>query len=1162
MYAIHTEWAGKIDINNNYLSNLTGKPVNGIYIFKEPASCNIYNNVIAGLYSDGGLLKYTISGITLAQPGTFGIYYNTIYLDDSTAIANDFSSCCLDIQFPSTVVDLRNNNFINISATGSTGKRTVLKCGWSYSIISSNSGYNNYYAGTPSSKNLISDLSNISTLAQYKAALYPKEQTSLTELPPFLNVSTHPYDVNLDPNTLTQLESQATPITSPISITTDFNFNTRSATMPDIGAYEGVFKGVDKTAPIISVPKFLSNGIIEPSRNLMNVTITDTSGVMRTSGASPRIYYKKYSEPNAYNGNTNAVSGWKWTEASAVNGNLYDFSIDYSLLKDTLAAGDTIQYFLVATDSAAALNTGTLGAILAGPATSVNLTSAHFPVTNLLYRYTIKGSMHGIVTVGNGGAFPSLTGNNGLFAAVNSSILTDDLTAKIISNTAETGAVGLQSLDKYDNNPYVFKIQPDSSKPYKLAGNVSGNAMIRIGAGRDIIIDGNYEDEGRYLHFENTSNASSSTVIQLGAQQGAAHFANGITIKNCLVSMPNTPANYANMGIQVTNYNPSTTGIEIQNITIENNHIYDAGMGIHVKGEYSSLKTIHNITIRKNQIGYYRGKGTIKINGIYLEYVDSVLIEANHIENISSDGIRLADHARNIKIYTNRISSFGLGLSTFGSSGIHAETGLANSNIEIINNFISDIKFVNVPFNGPGNSNGITVKSVGSSVTGNVKILHNSVRLEGTRPIGVQTAALHVLSGPPIDVRNNILYNTITNVGSSSSKSYGFISGYSFDTTVFAFDYNNIYTTSQGVTGTYKGQDRKTLSDLKASSSTHFQNSISCLPDFYSANDLRVSASCLANSGTPASVPTDIFGKPRSSVSPTIGAYEFIEYTDDIAVTDFIGDVECGTDSHKVTVIVRNVGLVEQSGFTIHLEITGDQTGSASYSYTDTLPSKQNDTVTITTGIASWAGMELDIMASVSLTGDANSSNDSLSHYYNIHAAPVLTTTGDTLCGGGAFSLSASSANSTINWYAGSTATTPVNTGTAFSPVVTATTKYYLVATDTAWQCTSPLDSVYAVVLAIDTVKLGADTNACAGDSINLGQDKTYPAYLWSTGDTTSSITAIVQGIYWLQVTDNNGCISSDTMMVNLSTDCVWPGDATNNGVANIIDILEIALHY
>lgn len=81
---------------------------------------------------------------------------------------------------------------------------------------------------------------------------------------------------------------------------------------------------------------------------------------------------------------------------------------------------------------------------------------------------------------------------------------------------------------------------------------------------------------------------------------------------------------------------------------------------------------------------------------------------------------------------------------------------------------------------------------------------------------------------------------------------------------------------------------------------------------------------------------------------------------------------------------------------------------------------------------------------------------------------------------------------------------------------------------------------------------LGADQTLC-GDSITLSAANNGSYYLWSTGETTQTITAITSGAYWVQVTNLAG-VDRDTVNITLNpfptlvlsaNDSVCAGDST-----------------
>ena len=78
--------------------------------------------------------------------------------------------------------------------------------------------------------------------------------------------------------------------------------------------------------------------------------------------------------------------------------------------------------------------------------------------------------------------------------------------------------------------------------------------------------------------------------------------------------------------------------------------------------------------------------------------------------------------------------------------------------------------------------------------------------------------------------------------------------------------------------------------------------------------------------------------------------------------------------------------------------------------------------------------------------------------------------------------------------------------------------------------------------LPLPNAYLGQDTSYCSVDwtgthSINAPIAQPVPnTYLWSTGSTTSQITAHTPGNYSVTVTDQNGCVASDAFTLSINT--------------------------
>ncbi|MCF8296180.1 MAG: lamin tail domain-containing protein [Saprospiraceae bacterium] len=116
------------------------------------------------------------------------------------------------------------------------------------------------------------------------------------------------------------------------------------------------------------------------------------------------------------------------------------------------------------------------------------------------------------------------------------------------------------------------------------------------------------------------------------------------------------------------------------------------------------------------------------------------------------------------------------------------------------------------------------------------------------------------------------------------------------------------------------------------------------------------------------------------------------------------------------------------------------------------------------------------------------------------------------------------------------------------------TTVYTVVVTNTATGCTST-DDVTIQVLGGPVAFAGNDTTTCFGDILVLTATG-GPKYLWSTGDTTASITVTptADKYYVVTVTDaGSNCASSDTVMVYVSHPMVDLGPDTSTCAATVV---------
>ncbi len=142
--------------------------------------------------------------------------------------------------------------------------------------------------------------------------------------------------------------------------------------------------------------------------------------------------------------------------------------------------------------------------------------------------------------------------------------------------------------------------------------------------------------------------------------------------------------------------------------------------------------------------------------------------------------------------------------------------------------------------------------------------------------------------------------------------------------------------------------------------------------------------------------------------------------------------------------------------------------------------------------------------------------------------SPVLDLGPDTtICPGNSILLKAKKGFSSYRWQNGTT-------DSAF--MVTQPGRYFVIVTDACGGIFS--DTVIVSLNPPISFDAGPDRVKCDNDTVQLHGTPGFANYLWSNNDTTSSITVDKPGLYWLQVTDDNGCVAKKSVTVSLK-DCM-----------------------
>ena len=161
----------------------------------------------------------------------------------------------------------------------------------------------------------------------------------------------------------------------------------------------------------------------------------------------------------------------------------------------------------------------------------------------------------------------------------------------------------------------------------------------------------------------------------------------------------------------------------------------------------------------------------------------------------------------------------------------------------------------------------------------------------------------------------------------------------------------------------------------------------------------------------------------------------------------------------------------------------------------------------------------------------------------SVQAAPATPTAiADSICGPGSVSLSASGApaGGSYAWYTQASGGTAINGATSSSyatPSLTGSTTYYVSALSSAG-CVSPRVAVRAIINQLPTAAItaGGPTTFCNGGSVTLTAGGGGASYIWSTTESTPSITVTSAGSYVVTATNARGCSATSapvTVTVN-----------------------------
>ncbi len=860
------------NVYKNQLYNVSMAGASGYYYGMYVGSGttnNLYNNYVSDLRAPASTSGTAITGVYLAGGTNDNMYFNTVYLNASSTSSTTFGTNAV---YVSTGVncELRNNIFINRStAPSSTTYITAAYKRTSTTLTSyvSTSNNNLFYAGTPSATNLIytDGTNNLQTLAAYKNLVSPMDAQAVTELPPFINIATTPYNLRMQTTVATQCESGGSVVSTPVNITTDYDGTPRypntgypnnagySATAPDIGANEFGGLLLDLTPPAMNFTPLSNTSSLLPQT--LTTIITDQTGVPTSGIGLPVCYWKK-----------NWVGTWTSAQAVYVSGHTYTFTFGSGV-----ALGDSIYYYLVSQDLVTPIpniganpSTGAAGYTYNPPAVSTRPTT--------LYAYKIVPNICGTYNVGVGQTFTSITA---AVAALNADYMTCPVTLVLTDasyGASETFPIVLGNVAG-SSATNTITIKPAAGVTPTISGSSTSGIFVLYGTQYLTINGSNSGGTDKSLTFTQTNTVSGTYC--LGIFNNGSVGASNCVIKNCnfLASTQVSNTTYAFI------FNAAGGGYT--NDIVQNNNIYSAYEGMQLAG--ISGFPAENCQIIGNTIGSTIDATALDKYGIFMAQADNCLVSGNEImggpsgnTNYSQVGLYMSTGSTNNMIRSNKIHDWFYVTLTggWGNFGIYY-VGDALTVNEISNNVIYNIK-------ADSYTSGVSVDNlygvyIGSG--GNLKFYHNSINLQGSFTSSTYsnaTACVGIVSGITLlDFENNIFKNSLL-PGSGSPTSYTYDIQCAGTAATFSnLNYNDYWDDGNGPNiGYLNGVQYPTLASWKTATGMEV-NGINVNPLFSSATYLLPTTALMNNAGTYLPlVPMDIVGTIRSN-PPDMGAYEF-----------------------------------------------------------------------------------------------------------------------------------------------------------------------------------------------------------------------------------------------------------------------------------------------
>lgn len=880
----------QVNILRNQIYGFRSDSINttltGIEIGPNHISAVIANNLIYDFETYTSSIESSIYGVFINTHGPTNIsriYYNTIYFNAPNS-GNLLSYCVRASVF--SQVELRNNVLVNKSLAVPFGMNAA------YYRESSNldtyrlgSNQNLFFSsGSPGRFAAYYDGANRdTTLTQIRQRLAPRESESYFEDVQFQQSTITPYDLKPAAGVPSQIESGANYIDTPFVVLNDLNGNPRALRYPDLGCYEGFFLPADFQKPQVSYGQVSGVSPFQPAPQI-TVVASDRFGIKGSVTNRPRLYYKKKSASNSFINNTNQSTGWKFVQTNN-SVSPFTFQIDYNLLQGGITIGDTIEFFAAVEDSNGTVGCGDV--LTNGVATSTSLIASNFPVSGSIPFFPVYDTLSGVFTVGNGGAFSSITAALNRYAA---SVQTGPVAFVLTNNMYTTPALGGQETFPISLRPAVgmsatntLLIRPAAGlNPLIIGSFDSALFIVRDGVNNFTLEGSNNNTTSRNLRITNTHvNAQSVLFVQSTNQNGGIK---NVEIRNVILKGSNVSTTQiiiiggrTGIGAQAI-----TKSEGADRITIRNCNLYVGVAGIMALGSASS--PITNLLIDNNRFSSDSSNLVLGTTGVYLEGANNAVLNKNQIVNIYSgtgvilSGVHLGENVNNTCIKNNIIHSVESGnANSTGCYGVFVSSGVGVNNDSIYNNSISRILASN-----SSSSIGSMFNSFGIKINGgtNLKIYYNTVHFSGGSFFGSGvsgSSAFQIFGNGPftgLDIQNNVFSNIRPN-GLGGSRHTAFWASTTLPIVGATINNNNYYVDPANGFLLYDGfSNYNDLASVRTTLGGNL-NSVSTNPRLISNSDLRPIKGATTKEGVVLSgINRDLVDSIRTAPSTRLGCYE------------------------------------------------------------------------------------------------------------------------------------------------------------------------------------------------------------------------------------------------------------------------------------------------